>query len=281
MNRRVFLKTAGGLPVAAMSAIANIQTPSLVGSAAGEERTIAGIRLCWCPPGRFVMGSPATEPEHRSDEGPIHVTLTKGFWTGKFEVTQGEWRRIVGDFPERPPTAEFGIGDDVPLYWVNYPAAGRFCSRATDAAERSGSLPAGWAFQLPTEAQWEYACRAGTTSATVFGAKLSAAQANFGKNVGRSVPAGRYPANAWNIHDMHGNVWEWCRDWYHAQLPGGVDPDLSGVQGVPNRDGTYSRVRRGGAWIEEAWACRSSARLRYEPDRVSDHIGFRVFLVQI
>jgi formylglycine-generating enzyme required for sulfatase activity len=281
MNRRQFLKTAGGLPVAATAAIADAQAPSLVGTTAGEERSIEGIRLCWCPPGRFVMGSPASEPEHRWDEGPIHVTLTKGFWAGKFEVTQGEWRRIVGDFPGRPPTEEFGIGDDVPLYWVNYPAAERFCSHATEAARRSGSLSADWAFQLPTEAQWEYACRAGTPTATAFGAGLSPVQANFGKNIGRSAPVGRYPANAWNIHDMHGNVWEWCRDWYHAQLPGGVDPDLSGVQGVPNRDGTYSRVRRGGAWIEEAWACRSAVRLRYEPDRVSDHIGFRVFLMRI
>ena len=91
---------------------------------------------------------------------------------------------------------------------------------------------------------------------------------------------GSYPANAWGIHDMHGNVWEWCRDWYHARLPGGVDPDLSGDAGVANRDGSYSRVRRGGAWIEPAWACRSACRLRYEPPRRSDHIGFRVFVVE-
>ena len=169
----------------------------------------------------------------------------------------------------------------MPLYWVNYPEAEGFCARVTEAAKRAGSAPEGWAFRLPTEAQWEYACRAGTTTATAFGARLDPKLANFGKNVGRSVPAGTYRANAWNIHDMHGNVWEWCRDWYHAQLPGGVDPDLSSVRGVPNRDGTYSRVRRGGAWIEEAWACRSGVRLRYESDRVSDHIGFRVVLVQI
>jgi formylglycine-generating enzyme len=96
---------------------------------------------------------------------------------------------------------------------------------------------------------------------------------------GGSRRVGSYRANAWGIHDMHGNVWEWCRDWYHARLPGGVDPDLSDVVGVANRDGSHSRVRRGGAWIEPAWACRSACRLRYEPPRRSDHIGFRAFVV--
>ena len=79
---------------------------------------------------------------------------------------------------------------------------------------------------------------------------------------------------------MHGNVWEWCRDWYHRALPGEIDPDLSSAKGEMNRDGTYSRVRRGGAWIEQGWACRSAVRLRYEPERRSDHIGFRVVAVR-
>jgi formylglycine-generating enzyme required for sulfatase activity len=237
------------------------------------------------------MGSPETEPGRRADEQPVDVTLTKGFWTAKFEVTQGQWQRIVGAFPNRPPSDEFGIGDDVPMYWVNYLSAETFCAKATDAARRSGELLPGWAFSLPTEAQWEYACRAGTTTATAFGESLGRTQANFKEpryNGGRDAPAigkasrvGQYPPNAWKIHDMHGNVWEWCRDWYHARLPGGTDPDLSEVKGVPNRDGTYSRVRRGGAWIEDGVFCRSALRLRYEPERVSDHIGFRVVLVQV
>lgn len=79
---------------------------------------------------------------------------------------------------------------------------------------------------------------------------------------------------------MHGNVWEYCRDWYHGRLPGGADPDLSTQKGEMNRDGTYSRVRRGGAWVEPGWACRSAMRLRYEPERRSDHIGFRVVAVR-
>ena len=97
---------------------------------------------------------------------------------------------------------------------------------------------------------------------------------------GRATPVGAFRANAWGLHDMHGNIFEWCRDWYHATLPGGVDPDVQ-VKGAPNRDGSYSRVRRGGAWNDEAHWCRSALRLRYEPERRSDHIGFRVVLVAV
>jgi formylglycine-generating enzyme required for sulfatase activity len=303
-NRREFCRdvaVAGGSLVVA-SALGHTR-PSLAGTSPGrqaqmpvgknpgEERVIGGLRLCWCPPGRFVMGSPATETSHRPDEMQVEVTLTTGFWMAKFEVTQGEWTRVVGAFPNRPPSNEFGQGDDIPVYWVNHAAAEGFCARATETTRQSGVLPAGWAFRLPTEAQWEYACRAGTTTATAFGDRLGRNHANFagsplnggqgGPAVGRSAPVGRYQANAWNIHDMHGNIFEWCRDWYHPRLPGGVDPDLSHERGTPNRDGSYSRVRRGGAWNDEGWVCRSAMRLRYEPERVSDHIGFRIVAVQI
>jgi formylglycine-generating enzyme len=290
-SRRVFLS---GAVVASTSLILEryglSPAQSWLGDKAGAERTIGGIRCCWCPPGRFVMGSPATEVGHRPDETQVEVTLTRGFWMAKFEVTQADWRRIVGAFPNRLPSAEFGEGDDFPAYWISYVAAEDFCAHATVLARRSDALDDSWAFRLPTEAQWEYACRAGTTTATAFGDRLGRSQANFKGTpfnggddrpaAGRSTPVGQFPANAWNIHDMHGNQFEWCRDWYHSRLPGGVDPDLSGTKGVPNRDGTYSRVRRGGAWIEDGDVCRSAFRLRYEPERVSDHIGFRVAVVQ-
>jgi formylglycine-generating enzyme required for sulfatase activity len=286
-NRREFLRTAATMLGAGCSSMA-AQGRSLRGTRAGDVRTIDGIRLRWCPPGRFTMGSPASEVGHRPDEAQVEVRLSKGFWSAQHEATQGEWKRVVGAFPDRPPSAQFGEGDDVPVYWVNFHEAESFCAALTERARRAGELPSGWAFALPTEAQWEYACRAGTTTATAFGDTLGRHQANFaGETVdrrnlptGSARPAGSYRANAWGIHDMHGNVWEWCRDWYHARLPGGVDPDLSDVVGVANRDGTHSRVRRGGAWIEPAWACRSACRLRYEPPRRSDHIGFRVFVVE-
>ena len=143
-----------------------------------------------------------------------------------------------------------GAGDDFPMYWVNHAEAEGFCRNITALAQASGELPKDWEFRLPTEAQWEYACRAGTTTATYLGKSMTEAQANFGHRSGQSDKVGRYPANPWALHDMVGNVWEWCRDWYHFTRPGGSDPEMT-VKGVPDRDGTYSEVRRGSAWIEE------------------------------
>lgn len=249
-----------------------------------------GIQFCWCPPGTFVMGSPANEAGHRPDEAQAGVTLSSGFWMAKFEASQGHWARLVGAFPDKPPSPQTGEGEDVAVYWVNYAEAERFCQALTARARAAGAMPSDWDVRLPTEAQWEYACRAGTTTATCFGESLGRDQANFGKGpynggrdgpaAGRAVRGGSYTANPWGIHDMHGNIFEWCRDWYHTRLPGGSDPDLSNVKGTVNRDGTYSRARRGGSWADDGWACRSACRLRYEPERRSDHIGFRVALVE-
>jgi formylglycine-generating enzyme required for sulfatase activity len=259
------------------------------GSKAGEERAVAGVKLCWCPPGKFTMGSPPGEPERRPGEDQVEVTLTKGFWAGKFEVTQGQWKRVVGKLPG-PLTAELPEGDDYPVGNVNFAEAVGFCAKLTELGRKAGNLPEGWEFRLPTEAQWEYACRAGTATATAFGNCLSSKQANFkgkpyngaepGPALGKAARVGSYPANGWGIHDTHGNIFEWCRDWYHAKLPGGTDPDLSEKKGTPNRDGSYSRSRRGGAWDDDGWPCRSAFRLRYEPVRRYDHIGFRVMAVQ-
>lgn len=270
------------------NATSTTQQRAFRGARPGDERVVDGVAFCWCPAGRFIMGSPPTELGRRADEAQVEVTLTRGFWTAKHETTQGEWTRIVGAFPDQPPTPRFGEGGDVPVYWINFFEAERFCVALGDRARRAGELPTGWEIRLPTEAQWEYACRAGTRTAMSYGDAPDHAKANFADNADRSVRAtgraraiGSYPANAWGIHDMHGNVWEWCRDWYHARLPGGTDPDLHDVLGVMNRDGTYSRVRRGGAWNEPAWACRSAMRLRYEPPRRSDHIGMRVVAVEV
>ena len=235
------------------------------------------------------MGSPPGEPERRLDEGQVEVTLTKGFWMAKYELTQGQWKQLVRQLPgELTPLG--GQGDDLPVYNVNYAQAEEFCRKFTEAAHRSAALPNNWEFRLPTEAQWEYACRAGTTTATMFGDNFNSKQGNVrgtpyngaepGPTLNRAIKVGSYPPNAWGLHDMQGNVVEWCRDWYHAKLPGGADPDLRELPGDRNRDGTLSRVRRGSGWPDDAWASRSALRQRFEPERQSDHIGFRIVAVQ-
>ena len=244
----------------------------------GEERTIAAIRLCWCPPGKFMMGSPPDEPERRPGETQVEVTLTRGFWTGRYEVTQGDWKRVIGKLPGEL-TAELPEGVHYPVNSMDFAEAEGFCRRMTELAIATKELPAGWEFRLPTEAQWEYACRAGTTTATSFGDSLNRKQANFqgkpyngaadeGPSLKRAARVGSYPANAWGLHDMHGNTFEWCRDWYHATLPGGSDPDLYSAKATAamNRDGTYSRSRRGGAWTDDGMFCRTAFRARFEPE---------------
>jgi formylglycine-generating enzyme required for sulfatase activity len=265
---------------------------SFDGTKAGDERTVGGLRLCWCPPGHFLMGSPRNEPERRPGEDQVEVTLTKGFWMAKFEATQGDWKRAVGPLPG-PLTAELAEGDDFPVGNVNFAEAEMFCQKLTELARKAGELPANWEFRLPTEAQWEYACRAGTTTATSFGDKLSSQQANFkgkpynggepGPSLNRAAKVGSYPPNAWGLHDMHGNIYEWCRDWYHRRLPGGKDPDLHDAKDIATHSehGDISRSRRGGCWADEGWPCRTAFRLRFEPQRRYDHIGFRVVAVKL
>jgi formylglycine-generating enzyme required for sulfatase activity len=189
-------------------------------------------------------------------------------------------------------TAELPDGDEYPVGNVSFGEAEAYCQKLTRVGRASGDVPPDWEFRLPTEAQWEYACRAGTTTATAFGDRLSSTQANFrgkpyngasdGPSLKRAALVGNYPANPWGLHDMHGNTFEWCRDWYHGRLPGGTDPDLHDARATATRSehGDVSRSRRGGCWADDGWPCRSAFRLRFEPDRRYDHIGFRAVVVQ-
>jgi formylglycine-generating enzyme required for sulfatase activity len=280
----------GRLP--ALLAAEPFDSTAFAGRKTSEECEIAGIKLCWCPPGRFVMGSPRNEPERRPGEDQVEVTLTKGFWMAKYETTQGQWKRIMGKLPGEL-TDELPEGDEFPVGNVNFAETEAFCQKLTELVHVSGDLPQDWEFRLPTEAQWEYACRAGTTTATSFGAGISSKQANFkgeqpyngaepGPSLNRAAKVGSYPASAWGLHDMHGNTFEWCRDWYHARLPGGTDPDLYSAEksATKSEHGDRSRVRRGGCWADSGWPCRSAFRLRFEPERRYDHIGFRVVAVK-
>ncbi|MEO0414951.1 MAG: SUMF1/EgtB/PvdO family nonheme iron enzyme [Verrucomicrobiota bacterium] len=232
------------------------------GTKAGEQREFAGIKFRWCPPGTFQMGSPSSEPNRSDDEKQHMVTLTKGFWIAETECTQAEWQRVMGSNPSR------FSGSDRPVEEVSWEDAQEYLSKLNQANSFSG----GWKFNLPTEAQWEYACRAGTTTAYAFGSSLSSSEANFDENVDETTSARKYPANKWGIYDMHGNVWEWCRDWY------GEDYYVEGQRDPQGPSDGSNRVLRGGGWSSFDHFCRSAYRIGITPDYRGNDLGFRLAL---
>ena len=241
----------------------------------GRSYTVPGIGLemLRVSPGTFMMGSPISEPDRYNDETQHRVTLTKPFWLGKYEVTQGQWKAVMGDNP-----SHFS-GNNHPVENVSWEDAIAFCRKLN---QMDGKKPQGYLYSLPTEAQWEYACRAGTSSATAFGDSLSSRDANFkrgfsfgsaakGSYLKRTTTVGSYPPNAWGFYDMHGNVWEWCHDWYGDYAGSSVtDP-------VGPSSGTY-RVSRGGSWINIGEDCRSVNRDRSIPGYRGFDPGFRLSL---
>jgi formylglycine-generating enzyme required for sulfatase activity/serine/threonine protein kinase len=270
-------------------------SPTTVGSlVASDEGSRAGdvrddnalkLKLRWCPPGTFRMGSPKNEPDRGNNEGPVKVTLSRGFWLGQFEVTQSQWQSIMGT--TQGVDQRNGEGPDHPMYHVSFTEAEEFCRKFTESEHGARRLPSGWEYRLPTEAQWEYACRAGTKTATAFGDRLSSVNANFvgsapynGAAAGpfrdATAPVGQYRPNAWGFYDMHGNVWEWCRDGtaglsfvdHMEPLQGGVDP--LGPAAAPGR------VMRGGSWRIPGRDLRSAFRLPRPRDFRYCDLGFRV-----
>src|SRR5438445_681869 len=131
------------------TAAAKAEFSAFSGAKAGDERAVAGVKLCWCPPGKFTMGSPPDEPERRPGEDQVEVTLTRGFWAGKYEVTQGQWKSVLGKLPGEL-TAELPEGDDYPVGNMNFAEAEAFCQQFTELARNLGELPEGWEFRLPT-----------------------------------------------------------------------------------------------------------------------------------
>jgi formylglycine-generating enzyme len=248
------------------------------GPAKGESFSIPDINLdmLWCKPGAFMMGSPAGEKDRFRNETQHEVTLTKGFYLGKYEVTQEQWEKVMGSNPSHLK------GATLPVEKVSCYEAIKFCEKLTQTEKEADRLPKGHVYTLPTEAQWEYACRAGTTTATAFGDSLSSKQANFrggypyggaskGPSLGKTTEVGTYPANAWGFHDMHGNVWEWCLDWY------GDYPNGSASDPVGQSDGS-DRVTRGGSWLNGGRDMRSALRVRFTPDIRYFNLGFRLSL---
>ena len=248
----------------------------------------APSNMVWVAAGTFTMGSPVTEPTRASNEGPqTQVTLSRGFCIGKREVTQAEYLALIGSNP-----SSFTGDLNRPVEQVSWGNATNYCGKLTARELAAARLPVGYKYRLPTEAEWEYACRAGTTTPFHYGDGLHSGMADFngrleyppcggnsyycfnagGTYLGHTTAVGTYAPNAWGLYDMHGDVWEWCQDWYSAALPGGSVTD-------PQGPGSGSdRVARGGGWANVANACRSAFRdTRFPTDRWTD-LGFRIVL---
>ncbi len=227
----------------------------------------SGIKLVPIPAGTFAMGSPLDEKDRNQVEGPLtKVTLTRNFFLSATEVTQGQYEAVMG----RNPSSFQAVGKDAPVENVSWDDAMAFCEKLATQEKTAGRLPDGYTFTLPTEAQWEFACRAGSTGP--FAGDLDA-MAWYLKNSGATThPVARLQANAWGLYDMEGNVMEWCYDWYDTKYPGGAVSDPKGPA-----TGFY-RVCRGGRWNDAAAFCRSAARSGASQGRVDHVIGFRLAL---
>jgi uncharacterized protein (TIGR02996 family) len=237
-----------------------------------------GMHMVLIPPGTFLMGSPESESERNTNERcPCLVMISRPFYLGIYPVTQAEYQQVLGNNPSHFNLSAFATSEPAEPTWpveqVSWEEARAFCEFLTSLPFEE---PAGRVYRLPTEVEWEYACRAGTTTPFSFGASLSATQANFDGNypygsgsrghyVHQPSCVGSYPANAFGLYDMHGNVWEWCQD---SIVPRGGGGRFLGSE----------RVVRGGAWCSDGWECRSAQRGSIPADVRDNDVGFRVAL---
>jgi formylglycine-generating enzyme required for sulfatase activity len=227
------------------------------------------------PPGRFLMGSPPNEQDRSDSEGPQHEVRIGSFALGKHPVTFAQWDAALaaGAKLEKPSDQGWGRGDR-PVINVSWNDAQAYIAFLNGGAEGP--------YRLPSEAEWEYACRAGTTTPFSFGQTISTAQANYdgnhtygagkkGEFRQKTTPVGAFPANAFGLHDMHGNVWEWCEDCWNANY------NDAPRDGRVNTTGDCSnRVNRGGSWYSNPTGLRSASRDRSTPTIRSDILGFRL-----
>lgn len=228
-----------------------------------------GMKFAWIPPGSFMMGSPEQEQGRSVNEILHKVTLTRGFYMGVHLVTQEQWQAVTGHNP-----STFRGQKNLPVEMVSWHHCQEFIKKLREKEGKS--------YRLPTEAEWEYSCRAGTTTPFHFGETISTDQANYngdvshgngtkGVNRHRTTPVGSFPANAFGLYDMHGNVFQWCQDW-HGDYPAEdvIDPQRK-VKGE-----FESRVMRGGSYFDVPDMCRSAYRYWYGPGGRGDYCGLRV-----
>jgi len=230
--------------------------------------------MVWIPPGTFTMGSPDTEVDRDFNEGPqTTVTLSNGFYMGKCEVTQGEYQALMGTNP-----SQFTGDTNRPVEMVTWYDATDYCDQLTQRERAAGRIGTNTVYRLPTEAEWEYACRAGTTTRFSY---VDGDDPGYGRlgnyawyddnSDSTTHPVGQKLPNPWGLEDMPGNVYEWCQDWY-GSYPGGSVTD-------PQGPATGSeRVFRGGSWYGAANGCRSANRSHAGRSSRLDYLGFRVVL---
>ena len=227
------------------------------------------LEMVLIPAGTFMMGSPESEAERSDDETQHQVTISKPYYLGKYPVTQAQWQQVMGNNP-----SHFKGDKLLPVENVSWDDTQAFCLKLEEITQA--------AFGIPTEAQWEYACRAGTNTPFHFGSELNGRQANCdgtvpygtdseGPYLKKTTPVGKYQANALGLYDMHGHVWEWCSDW-EGEIPTGSVTDPIGPATGSNR------VRRGGSWGNSAVICRSALRYGIDPSFRNYDLGFRVAL---
>ncbi len=220
------------------------------------------ITMCWIPAGSFDMGSPDAEQDREANEGPVHrVTFARGFWMSRFEITQGQWQAVMGSNPSSDFGVGAGLGENNPVYYVSWDHIQDF------------EAVLGGAFRLPSESEWEYACRASATTRFYWGDDENYdAYAWYGDN---SISSGTHPvgqktANSWGLCDMSGNVSEWCEDWSHNNYIGAPIDGSAWLLPVGHR-----KIIRGGSF-DLSWSCRSAARAPTGPGSRSRGIGFRL-----
>jgi formylglycine-generating enzyme required for sulfatase activity len=323
VNGTVTALAVGTATITATSTSDNTKDSTCVVTVKEPMPPIEGME--WIESGTFMMGSPVTEPGSFDDEYPHQVTLTQGFYMGKYEVTQGQFKELMGYNPgyfynEGQSEGYYDDGyyeegwKDYPVDSVTWYDAVEFCNKLSEqkglepAYTITGRTPAtgsitgatgtiNWAasgYRLPTEAEWEYACRAGTTTPFNTGAGITSGldgQANFdgewlpyngapaGDNLEYPTPVGSYAPNAWGLYDMHGNIGEWCWDWYasYRRTATGASPETD----PKGSESGYNRVLRGGSWWHPGAGIRSACRDNFGPGTISNvsvFNGFRVVL---
>lgn len=236
--------------------------------AAGADFTAAtaGIAMLWVKPGEFLMACPF------GSDDDTEVVFPRGYWLGRTEVTQEQWRAVM----ENLPSPSFFKGSDRPVENIAWNIAMEFCRKVNDRERAAGRLPPGYEYSLPTEAQWEYACRAGTTGP--YAGDLTE-MAWYEPNGGNQThPVAQKKPNAWGFYDMHGNVWEWCRDGYGGYPGGRVEDPMNGYDGS---SAAMARILRGGAYGSTAGQLRSGTRSRSVLSFTGAGTGLRLALTPV